>query len=324
VLVADLARRGIAVLLHDYVTEHAAYGWATTIDAAQGATTDTGIVLIRPGMDREHLYVGMTRGRHGNHAYLAADPTHHDDHHAPGPTARSGPDEIVRDTFGAALATSGAQDAAHTARARAGELAAQAAERARQAAEARAAAEKENRREAARAAALQPTPEHAATIDLLQQRTTERAGLERDHDHHLQVLARARKEFADLPRFAPRRRPALSELIHQHETARQQLQPPLARLHGEIKELTRQVETDTRTRQQTADRIDREDTYRDLANNLTRGRGGDLAKPLPVETVAAIGSRRARDQERIRRSRDQNRTREHSRGRDRDDRGIGI
>jgi hypothetical protein len=274
-------------------------------------------------MDREHLDVGMTRGRHANHAYLAADPCHQDDHHAPGPMTRRGPDEIVRDTFGAALATSGAQDAAHTARARAGEHAARTAEAARQAAEARAAAEKENRREAALAAALQPSPEHAATIALLEQRTTERAGLEGDHNHHLQVLAQARQEFAALPRFAPRRRP---ELIHRHETASQKLLPPLARLSGEIKDLTRQVENEARTRQQAADRIERQDDYRDLANALVKGRGSDLAQPLPVETVAVIGSRRARDEERIRRSRDEHyRAREErSRGRDRDDRGIGI
>jgi hypothetical protein len=277
-------------------------------------------------MDREHLYVGMTRGRDANHAYLAPDPTHHDDdHHGSGPLIRRCPEEIVRDTFGAALASSGAQDAAHTARARAGEHAARTAERTRQKAEARAAAEKENRREAARAAALEPTPQHATTIALLEQRTTERAGLEREHTHHLGVPAQARTEFADLPRFAPRRRPELSALIHRHETARQQLQPALALLSGQINDLTRRVETDARTRQQAADRIDRQDDYCDLANALVRRQATDLAQPLPVESVAVIAARRARDEEHIRRSRDHHyRTlEERSRGRDRDD-GHGI
>lgn len=66
----DLAGRGRTVLPAAYLAGHADYGWASTIDAAQGATTDIGIVLVRPGLDREHLYVGLTRGRRANHAYM--------------------------------------------------------------------------------------------------------------------------------------------------------------------------------------------------------------------------------------------------------------
>jgi ATP-dependent exoDNAse (exonuclease V) alpha subunit len=73
-IVEDLTGRGRTVLPAAYLAEHAEYGWASTIDAAQGATADIGIVLVRPGMDREHLYVAMTRGRHGNHAYVTPDP----------------------------------------------------------------------------------------------------------------------------------------------------------------------------------------------------------------------------------------------------------
>ncbi|HET7405842.1 MAG TPA: AAA family ATPase [Mycobacteriales bacterium] len=60
-----------AVLPADYVRVHTAYGWASTIDAAQGATIDDGLLLARPGLDRTRLYVGLTRGRHTNHLYLA-------------------------------------------------------------------------------------------------------------------------------------------------------------------------------------------------------------------------------------------------------------
>jgi conjugative relaxase-like TrwC/TraI family protein len=73
-IVEDLSGRGRVILPAPYVEEHCEYGWASTIDSAQGATADIGIVLVRPGLDREHLYVAMTRGRHGNHAFITTDP----------------------------------------------------------------------------------------------------------------------------------------------------------------------------------------------------------------------------------------------------------
>ena len=90
-----------------YVAEHVEHGWATTIDGAQGATTDIAILLARPGIDREHLYVGLTRGREENHAYLA--PAVDDDHAHP-PVGDTG----ARQMLHAALARSGRNDAAHT------------------------------------------------------------------------------------------------------------------------------------------------------------------------------------------------------------------
>ena len=59
--VEDLAGRGRTILPANYLAQHCEYGWASTIDSAQGATADVGLVLVRPGMDREHLYVAMTR-----------------------------------------------------------------------------------------------------------------------------------------------------------------------------------------------------------------------------------------------------------------------
>ena len=87
--------------------EHVEHGWATTIDGAQGATTDIAILLARPGIDREHLYVGLTRGREENHAYLA--PPVDDDHAHP-----TAGDTGARALLQAALARSGRNDAAHT------------------------------------------------------------------------------------------------------------------------------------------------------------------------------------------------------------------
>ncbi len=92
-VVEDLTGRGRLTLPHDYLEQHCEYGWASTIDSAQGATADVGIVLVRPGLDREHLYVAMTRGRHGNHAYITTDQAidaEHDHGHgrAPGQESR--------------------------------------------------------------------------------------------------------------------------------------------------------------------------------------------------------------------------------------------
>jgi hypothetical protein len=119
-LVEDLSGRGRTILPATYLAEHADYGWASTIDGAQGATADVGIVLARPGLDREHLYVAMTRGRHANHAYITPDPSTDDDHHDHPHTrhpahAEADPQEQAERVLQAALTRSGAQDAAHTA-----------------------------------------------------------------------------------------------------------------------------------------------------------------------------------------------------------------
>jgi conjugative relaxase-like TrwC/TraI family protein len=106
-LVDDLTGRGVTMLPAAYVAEHVEHGWATTIDSAQGATTDVAILLVRPGIDREHLYVGLTRGRHENHAYVA--PPVDDDHEHP-PASDTGARALLQ----AALARSGSNTAAHT------------------------------------------------------------------------------------------------------------------------------------------------------------------------------------------------------------------
>ena len=72
-LVEDLRGRGTTTLPAAYLARHAEYGWAATIDGAQGATADVGIVLARSGLDREHLYVAMTRGRYENHVHTTPD-----------------------------------------------------------------------------------------------------------------------------------------------------------------------------------------------------------------------------------------------------------
>ncbi|MFC8044526.1 MobF family relaxase [Nocardia sp. NPDC057353] len=66
--------RDTGTLVHlpgEYVREHLALGYATTIDSAQGITTDTCHVALSGRESRQQLYVAMTRGRHANHAYIA-------------------------------------------------------------------------------------------------------------------------------------------------------------------------------------------------------------------------------------------------------------
>ncbi|TFB66947.1 conjugal transfer protein [Cryobacterium sp. Hz7] len=67
-------RWGSRVLLPaDYVLHHLELGYAVTSHRAQGITTDTAHVVVSAGMTRENLYVGMTRGREANTAYVAID-----------------------------------------------------------------------------------------------------------------------------------------------------------------------------------------------------------------------------------------------------------
>jgi conjugative relaxase-like TrwC/TraI family protein len=90
-VVADLRGRGTVTLPNTYLARHAEYGWAATIDGAQGATADVGIVLARAGLDREHLYVAMSRGRLENHVHTTPELATGDagpHHHQATPTGR--------------------------------------------------------------------------------------------------------------------------------------------------------------------------------------------------------------------------------------------
>jgi ATP-dependent exoDNAse (exonuclease V) alpha subunit len=56
------------------VARHVELGWATTGYGNQGVTVDAGIAVIEPSATRAGIYVAMTRGRHGNFAWIP-DPT---------------------------------------------------------------------------------------------------------------------------------------------------------------------------------------------------------------------------------------------------------
>jgi conjugative relaxase-like TrwC/TraI family protein len=66
--------RGTVRLPAGYVARHVELGWATTGYGNQGVTVDAGIAVIEPSATRAGIYVAMTRGRHGNFAWIP-DPT---------------------------------------------------------------------------------------------------------------------------------------------------------------------------------------------------------------------------------------------------------
>ena len=222
-----------------YATAHAEYGWAATINAAQGATVDLGLVLVRPGIDREHLYVALTRGRDANHAYITPDTdTDLDDRHGLPLVGRSGATDQDRalDVLATALASSGAQDAAHTARDNA---------RLHAVIQARRVAE-----DAARRAAQPVIPaEHSLRASELTLRQQQRDGLASEQHEHQQAAAAARVELAGTSRLRPARRRDLTATITELDEALRRSFPEVARLDREIDALTRQVHADTRSRE---------------------------------------------------------------------------
>ncbi|MDP9451946.1 MAG: relaxase domain-containing protein [Actinomycetota bacterium] len=67
--VAD-PQRGQVQLPTRYVARHLELGWAVTGYGNQGVTTDHGICVVEPSSSRAAIYVGMTRGRGHNLAWV--------------------------------------------------------------------------------------------------------------------------------------------------------------------------------------------------------------------------------------------------------------
>ena len=53
-----------------YVGEHVALGYASTVHSAQGLTVDTSHAVVTEATGQQALYVGLSRGRHGNTAHV--------------------------------------------------------------------------------------------------------------------------------------------------------------------------------------------------------------------------------------------------------------
>ncbi len=68
--VRHLASRLHATLPADYVAAHLELGYASTVHAAQGITTDVVHGIVTGAEDRQLLYTMLTRGRVENHAHL--------------------------------------------------------------------------------------------------------------------------------------------------------------------------------------------------------------------------------------------------------------
>lgn len=265
-IVEDLTGRGRTILPADYLAKYCEYGWASTIDSAQGATADVGIVLVRPGMDREHLYVAMTRGRHGNHAYVTPDPAAVDDEHDhahPGQqrpldhagaegslrTRESTPEQQAVRVLEAALASSGAQDAAHTALQQARVQAGKDTRRNQQ----DQAYEAQRARHQARERAEQERPEHHAAREQLQQCQTARSRLGQEQTQRQWSLRLDQAELDRTPRRAIRTRRDLTERVTQLHEDVNKTDLKLEGLDGQISELTRQLRGHEQDRQ---DRIE--------------------------------------------------------------------
>jgi conjugative relaxase-like TrwC/TraI family protein len=70
-LTVENARQDQVTLPAAYVRESVELAYATTAHRAQGSTVETAHLLVTDQLTRALLYVGMTRGRHSNHAYVA-------------------------------------------------------------------------------------------------------------------------------------------------------------------------------------------------------------------------------------------------------------
>ncbi|WP_226761684.1 ATP-dependent DNA helicase, partial [Arthrobacter sp. SO3] len=99
------------VLGREYVESSVELGYATTAHRSQGITVDTGHTVVTQGrLTRELLYVSMTRGRSGNHAYVSENDPLDDD-----PLDPALPSSW-RQILGEVLAAEGAERTAHEVR----------------------------------------------------------------------------------------------------------------------------------------------------------------------------------------------------------------
>lgn len=95
----------------DYVEASAELGYATTAHRSQGITVDTGHTVVTQGrLTRELLYVSMTRGRAGNHAFVSENDPLDDEPLDPALQAS------WRQILGEVLAAEGAERTAHEVR----------------------------------------------------------------------------------------------------------------------------------------------------------------------------------------------------------------
>ena len=71
---------GSATLPAEYVRKHVALGYAVTVHKAQGQTTKRAALLVDERMSAAQLYVGMSRGREENRAFVICSDDDPDEH----------------------------------------------------------------------------------------------------------------------------------------------------------------------------------------------------------------------------------------------------
>jgi hypothetical protein len=89
-----------------YVQESVELAYATTAHRAQGATVDTAHLLVTDQLNRALMYVGMTRGRSSNRAYVATHQTTSDLH-------EPHREQTMQDVLEAVLDDPGVEQSAH-------------------------------------------------------------------------------------------------------------------------------------------------------------------------------------------------------------------
>ncbi|WP_432877430.1 MobF family relaxase [Kribbella sp. CA-245084] len=89
-----------------YVQESVELAYATTAHRAQGATVDTAHLLVTDVLTRSLMYVGMTRGRDTNHAYVATHQTSSDLH-------EPFPEQTMQDVLETVFNDPGVEQSAH-------------------------------------------------------------------------------------------------------------------------------------------------------------------------------------------------------------------
>jgi conjugative relaxase-like TrwC/TraI family protein len=78
--VSSLDHAGRATLPAEYVAEHVALGYALTVHKAQGKTEERAALLVDEHLSAAQLYVGMSRGREENRAFVVCSEDDPDEH----------------------------------------------------------------------------------------------------------------------------------------------------------------------------------------------------------------------------------------------------
>jgi hypothetical protein len=106
VLITQLLGGDTVTLPTTYVQESVELAYAITAHRAQGATVDTAHLLVTDQLTRALLYVGMTRGRQSNCAYVAT-------HHSSSDLHEPHPEQTMQDVLEAVLNDPGVEQSAH-------------------------------------------------------------------------------------------------------------------------------------------------------------------------------------------------------------------